>query len=106
MTSEKDFVKEFHYNYQLSHHPKILSCYQVKFQTSEYYVFAMEYAPYGDLASHVGGSGIPESCCKKITEQLSSALGFMHTKVNFEEVKFEFPSDFVFYCFRVSFIVI
>jgi serine/threonine-protein kinase SBK len=81
MTSEKDFIKEFHYNYQLSHHPKILSCYQVKFQTKEYYVFAMEYAPYGDLASHVSGSGLPESCCKKISEQLSSALGFMHMKV-------------------------
>jgi serine/threonine-protein kinase SBK len=88
MTSEKDFIKEFHYNYQLSHHPKILSCYQVKFQTKEYYVFAMEYAPYGDLASHVSGSGLPESCCKKICEQLSSALGFMHMKVFIQLTKF------------------
>lgn len=40
----------------------------------------MEYAPYGDLSHHVGASGIPESCCKKIADQLSSALGFMHQK--------------------------
>lgn len=80
LTSKKDFMKEFHYNYQLSHVQQILSCYQVKFQTSEYYIYAMEHAPCGDLASHVGASGIPESCCKKISDQLSSALGFMHSK--------------------------
>ena len=40
----------------------------------------MEYAPYGDLSAHVGCTGIPESCCKKISDQMSSALGFMHLK--------------------------
>jgi serine/threonine-protein kinase SBK len=40
----------------------------------------MEVAPYGDLAEHVISSGIPETCCKKIADQLSSALGFMHQK--------------------------
>jgi len=80
LTTAKEFIKEFHYNYQLSHHHHILSCYQVKFQTKDYYVFAMEHAPYGDLAAHVGSTGIPESCVKKIAEQLSSALGFMHLK--------------------------
>lgn len=29
LTNVKEFIKEFHYNYQLSHHPHILSCYQV-----------------------------------------------------------------------------
>ncbi|XP_050077582.1 serine/threonine-protein kinase meng-po [Anopheles maculipalpis] len=80
LTSLKEFVREFHYNYQLSHHPNILSCYQVKFQTKEYYVYAQEHAPFGDLAANVGASGLPESSCKKIAEQLSSALGFMHLK--------------------------
>lgn len=32
LTSIKDFIKEFHYNYQLSHHTGILSCYQVKIE--------------------------------------------------------------------------
>ncbi|KAG5675657.1 hypothetical protein PVAND_005544 [Polypedilum vanderplanki] len=80
LTGLKEFIKEFHYNYQLSHHPYILSCYQVKFQTNDFFVFAMDYAPYGDLSHHVGANGIPESCCKKIADQLSSALGFMHSK--------------------------
>ncbi|XP_058121787.1 serine/threonine-protein kinase meng-po [Anopheles coustani] len=80
LTSLKEFAKEFHYNYQLSHHPNILSCYQVKFQTKEYYVYAQEHAPCGDLAANVGASGLPESSCKRIAEQLSSALGFMHLK--------------------------
>lgn len=26
----KDFIREYHYTYQLSHHPNILSCYQVR----------------------------------------------------------------------------
>ncbi|XP_021700956.1 serine/threonine-protein kinase SBK1 [Aedes aegypti] len=80
LTTLKEFVKEFHYNYQLSHHPNILSCYQVKFQTNEYYVYAQEHAPFGDLAANVGANGLQESSCKKIAEQLSSALGFMHLK--------------------------
>lgn len=29
LTNVKEFIREFHYNYQLSHHPQILSCYQV-----------------------------------------------------------------------------
>lgn len=29
LTSVRDFIKEFHYNYQLSHHPFVTSCYQV-----------------------------------------------------------------------------
>ena len=37
LTSIKEFIKEFHYNYQLSHHPCILSCYQVKFYLSYYH---------------------------------------------------------------------
>jgi serine/threonine-protein kinase SBK len=30
LTTVKEFIREFHYNYQLSHHPQILSCYQVE----------------------------------------------------------------------------
>lgn len=52
----------------------------MKFQTAEFFVFAMEHAPHGDLSAHIGCAGIPESCCKKISDQLSSALGFMHQK--------------------------
>lgn len=80
LTGLKDFIKEFHYSYQLSHHPNILSAYNVAFQANDYYVFAQEYAPYGDLASNLGPNGLHETACKLIAEQLSSALGFMHSK--------------------------
>lgn len=53
LMSSKEFIKEYHYSYQLSHHPNILSAYQVAFQASEYYVFAQEYAPYGKTASAI-----------------------------------------------------
>ncbi|XP_055906183.1 serine/threonine-protein kinase meng-po [Eupeodes corollae] len=80
LTSVKDFQKEFHFNYQLSHQRNILSAYNVAFQTKDYYVFAMEFAPYGDLAANLGSNGLHENACKLISEQLSSALGFMHSK--------------------------
>lgn len=48
LTSYKEFVKEYHYSYQLSHHPNILSAYQVAFQATDYFVFAQEYAQYGE----------------------------------------------------------
>lgn len=51
LTSAKEFIKEYHYSYQLSHHPNILSAYQVAFQANEYYVFAQEHAPYGKFSS-------------------------------------------------------
>jgi len=76
----KDFCREFHYSYHLSHHPNIVNVYNVAFQTHDYFVFAMEYAPYADLAVFVGPYGIAESHCKKICEQLSAALGFLHSK--------------------------
>ncbi|XP_063697645.1 serine/threonine-protein kinase meng-po-like [Culicoides brevitarsis] len=76
----REFAREFHYSYQLSHHPNILNCYNVAFQTDDYYIFAQEYTPYSDLAIFVGPFGLPESCCKKIAEQLSNALAFMHSK--------------------------
>ena len=80
LTNSKDFIKEFHFNYQLSHHRNILSAYNVAFKTKDYYVYATEYAPHGDLAMNLGVNGLHESACKLVAEQLSSALGFMHSK--------------------------
>ncbi|XP_013105043.2 serine/threonine-protein kinase meng-po [Stomoxys calcitrans] len=80
LTTIQEFQKEFHFNYELSHQRNILSAYNVAFQTKDYYVFAMEHAPYGDLASNLGPNGLHENAAKSISEQLSSALGFMHSK--------------------------
>lgn len=80
LTSFKEFLKEFHYSYQLSHHPNILSSYNVAFQARDYFIFAQEHAPYGDLSANLNSGGLHESAVKMIASQLSSALGFMHSK--------------------------
>lgn len=80
LTNYKEFIKEFHYSYQLSHHPNILSAYNVAFQATDYFIFAQEYAPFGDLSASLGPGGLHESLVKTIATQLSSALGFMHSK--------------------------
>lgn len=80
LTPMKDFFREYHYSYHLSPHPNILDSYNVSFKCDNCYVFAQEYAPYGDLAGHVKLGGLPESICKLIGNQLSSALDFMHSK--------------------------
>lgn len=67
----REFAREFHYSYQLSHHPNILNCYNVAFQTDDYYIFAQEYTPYSDLAIFVGPFGLPESCKKAFESELS-----------------------------------
>lgn len=80
LTSEKEFFREFHYSYHLSPHPNILSSYAVAFRAENCYVFAQEYAPFGDLAGNVKAGGLSEEVCKKIATQLSSALEFLHSK--------------------------
>lgn len=80
LTTEKDFYREFHYSYHLSPHPNILSSYAVTFKAEKCYIFAQEYAPFGDLAGNVKAGGLSEEVCKKIAGQLASALDFLHSK--------------------------
>ncbi|XP_063980531.1 serine/threonine-protein kinase meng-po [Diachasmimorpha longicaudata] len=80
LTTEKDFFREFHYSYHLSPHPNILSSYAVAFKAEKCYIFAQEYAPFGDLSGNVRAGGLSEDVCKKIAGQLSSALDFLHSK--------------------------
>lgn len=80
LTNLKDFSREFHYNYHLSPHPGILSSYEVCFKADDCFIFAQEYAPYGDLAAYVKAGGLSEDYCKRIAQQLSSALEFVHSK--------------------------
>ncbi|CAH0381296.1 unnamed protein product [Bemisia tabaci] len=80
MTSLKAFFREFHYSYHLSPHPNILSSYPVAFKADDCYVFAQEHAPYGDLAAVIREGGLPEDACKRVAQQLTSALEFLHSK--------------------------
>ena len=79
-TMKKDFFREFHYSYFLSPHKNILNSYDVAFQADEYYVFAQEYAPFGDLTSNISETGIGGTYTKSVITQISSALEFMHSK--------------------------
>ena len=80
ITKRKDFFKEFHYNYFLSPHPNIVNSYEVAFETISFYVYAQELAPEGDLSAYVRKGGLGEIKCKKLAEQISFALEFMHSK--------------------------
>lgn len=80
LTNLKDFSREFHYSYHLSPHPGILSSYEVCFKADDCFIFAQEFAPYGDLAANVKAGGLSEEYCKRIAQQLSSALEFVHSK--------------------------
>lgn len=80
LTNLKDFSREFHYSYHLSPHPGILSSYEVCFKADNCFIFAQEHAPFGDLAANVKAGGLSEEYCKRIAQQLSSALDFVHSK--------------------------
>lgn len=76
--------REFHYNYYLSPHRNILNAYDVAFRAGDFYMFAQELAPFGDLTSNTSDTGIGEINTKKIACQLASALDFMHSAVSEE----------------------
>ncbi|XP_076031398.1 uncharacterized protein LOC143019550 isoform X2 [Oratosquilla oratoria] len=98
-TTRLDFFREFHYNYYLSPHRNILNAYDVAFQAGDYYMFAQEFAPFGDLTSNITEVGIGETHSKKLAMQLASALDFMHSKdlvhrdINMDNILI-FKSDF------------
>jgi serine/threonine protein kinase len=50
------------------------------FQVDNYYMFATEYAPLGDLTSNVGDNGIGEASAKRVAQQIGSALEWVHSK--------------------------
>jgi serine/threonine-protein kinase SBK len=90
LTADSDFDREYHYSYYLSAHPNIISVYPVAFTTQNCYVFAQEYAPFGDLSGFVKAGGLPEMYCKRIAEQLVSAVTFLHSlKLVHRDLKLE-----------------
>ena len=57
-----------------------LQVYDAVFQCDGYYMFAMEYAPLGDLTSNITEHGLGETYTKRVTCQVGSALQWIHSK--------------------------
>ncbi|XP_059162161.1 serine/threonine-protein kinase SBK1-like [Physella acuta] len=80
-TKLRDFQREFNISYYLSPHANIVDSYNVAFETRASYVFALEYAPLGDLFDFIPPQvGMVEQNTKTIIKQVASALEFMHSK--------------------------
>lgn len=73
------FYREMDYNYLLSPHENVVTSYNVVLRWKNYYIFAQEYAPAGDLGRYLKKFGaLTEAKTKSVAKQLSSALDFVH----------------------------
>ncbi|XP_070579379.1 serine/threonine-protein kinase SBK1-like [Ptychodera flava] len=80
-TKFKDFQREFTLGLCLSVHPNVINANDVAFETANAYVFAQEYAPYGDLFEAIPPQrGLDEDMAKRCIQQIASAVDFMHSK--------------------------
>merc|ERR1711892_1358177 len=75
-----EFCREYHSSAQLWPHKNILKVYDAVFQCDGYYMFAMEYAPLGDLTSNITEHGLGEIHTKRVSCQVGSALQWIHSK--------------------------
>jgi serine/threonine-protein kinase SBK len=79
--SKKDVLREFHLSYnlgQLNNARVITRTFDILFESNDCYLFAQEYAHFGDLTSNVSDIGIGEIYTKKVARQIASALDFLH----------------------------
>ncbi len=76
----EEFLREYRYSSLLSPHRHCLTVLgdDAVFQAKGYYMFATEYAPFGDLTSNVGDRGVGEQCAKRVARQIGAALEWVH----------------------------
>lgn len=80
-TKLKSFLREYSVSLYLSPCPFIINMYGIAFETDEYYVFAQEYAPAGDLFDIIPPQvGLPEVVAKRCVHQVAIALDYLHCK--------------------------
>lgn len=80
-TSTKQLIQEFHYSYVLgilNSSKLIVKTLDVLFEAQDFFWFAQEHAPFGDLCSNITEIGIGEVYSKRVAKQISSALDFLH----------------------------
>ncbi|XP_016296340.1 serine/threonine-protein kinase SBK1 [Sinocyclocheilus anshuiensis] len=80
-TKLKSFLREYSISLYLSPCPFIINMFGIAFETEEYYVFAQEYAPSGDLFDIIPPQvGLPEPVAKRCVHQVAIALDYLHSK--------------------------
>lgn len=80
-TKLKSFLREYSVSLYLSPCPFIINMFGIAFETDEYYIFAQEYAPAGDLFDIIPPQvGLPEAVAKRCVHQVSIALDYLHCK--------------------------
>nr|XP_023686961.1 serine/threonine-protein kinase SBK1-like [Paramormyrops kingsleyae]XP_023686962.1 serine/threonine-protein kinase SBK1-like [Paramormyrops kingsleyae] len=80
-TKLKSFLREYSISLYLSSFPYIINMFGIAFETDEYYVFAQEYAPAGDLFDIIPPQvGLPEIVAKRCVHQVAVALDYLHFK--------------------------
>ncbi|XP_004381827.1 uncharacterized serine/threonine-protein kinase SBK3 [Trichechus manatus latirostris] len=72
------FLREFCVGRCVSSHPGLLQTLAGPLQTSRYFAFAQEYAPFGDLSGMLQERGLPELLVKRVVAQVAEALDFLH----------------------------
>ncbi|KAJ8389104.1 hypothetical protein AAFF_G00123100 [Aldrovandia affinis] len=80
-TKLRSFLREYSVSLYLSPCPFIINMYGIAFETDEYYIFAQEYAPAGDLFDIIPPQvGLPETVAKRCVHQVTIALDYLHCK--------------------------
>ncbi|XP_056325949.1 serine/threonine-protein kinase SBK1 [Danio aesculapii] len=80
-TKLKSFLREYSISLYLSPCHFIINMFGIAFETDEYYVFAQEYAPSGDLFDIIPPQvGLPEPVAKRCVHQVAIALEYLHSK--------------------------
>ena len=69
LVTADEFCREYQSSIGLWPHKHILRVYDAVFQCDGYYMFAMEYAPLGDLTSNITELGLGEIHTKRISCQ-------------------------------------
>ncbi|KAK3888971.1 hypothetical protein Pcinc_007002 [Petrolisthes cinctipes] len=73
----RDIQREYHYASHLNH-PNLEPAIGKLFQTDIYFVYPMQYAAFGDLASYLCSRTVDETPMRRVAEQVAGALSYLH----------------------------
>lgn len=75
-TKLKSFLREYSISLYLSPCPFIINMFGIAFETDEYYVFAQEYAPSGDLFDIIPPQ-VMQCCLSRVMHIIKSEINFL-----------------------------